>query len=815
MNEEYGPSGFSFNTKSIDFSVNDTWATTVDGPGSAISPSGTRVTCRRSSMDSNTRRSGSASTTSSKANLATASATTSSTPRRRRTPRVGVRRSRTPVPGVFGAVHPAAVAENVVVVYYAETGEVRMKKISSHGPLSPFHTHLANRCLDISSPVSNHTKQIFGHLRRPVLRLISVSSQSFDLLDEEIGLRSAVRDERRKVSKPSRSAFSFGRAIPATLPARPHAFHLKHRQLVDDAGLFAQSHPHPRQHHSSYPRTQLEGFQAQSSNIVYVPPLPVRPSDSHPRSLPPRPGSVIPFLPPHRNIEDRSLCEPYPREKSFDTKPLAESLRRCRSSGRDFESGLGLQARSRSLGGGVRWVIRGRYVLWTGHSMFPLRTVRSVGAEFEMVFSPGVVDLCPSFAFRSGVRSRWRRSQLRILGDSAAGLTSTVEYLDGEETDKESSEEPGVPNDEALWRPVLERRLLCCLIIVPFSSRTWHNNASVRFLDQAFGFDDLTCSSGLNVDFPFDHTHSKRQTDRWVRDKSRSRLLGSFIFLVDARNVFKELSLGLTSSISIKSNKGQHPSNQPSQASSWELYRRCSLHLCWFSQRFRPSVMDIRRHKAARLLTQPRDTCPCTSLSFAPPRQERPGSCGWNSAHDLPVSSTSRFLVPDSDLEGDWKTDGVYYATGSLKWEVNLLTTGQKTRTPARVSLLTFYIRNCVNSVFSHFTSLTLLEAQTPAMRDDSARPVGITGIRGPSRLGAKTRGAEQEMAIRADCRCWKTNVCRESTQYSKAAERWAGTVTIRARTRTPGDLQHWDNSSITSNPPYPVDGGKRPEKWM
>ncbi|KAI7327509.1 hypothetical protein KC315_g7060 [Hortaea werneckii] len=32
MNEEYGPSGFSFNTKSIDFSVNDTWATTVDGP---------------------------------------------------------------------------------------------------------------------------------------------------------------------------------------------------------------------------------------------------------------------------------------------------------------------------------------------------------------------------------------------------------------------------------------------------------------------------------------------------------------------------------------------------------------------------------------------------------------------------------------------------------------------------------------------------------------------------------------------------------------------------------------------------------------
>lgn len=86
------------------------------------------------------------------------------------------------------------------------------------------------------------------------------------------------------------------------------------------------------------------------------------------------------------------------------------------------------------------------------------------GAEFEMVFSPGVVDLCPSFAFRSGVRSRWRRSQLRILGDSAAGLTSTVEYLDGEETDNESSEEMGVPDDEALWRLVLGLRLLCCRV---------------------------------------------------------------------------------------------------------------------------------------------------------------------------------------------------------------------------------------------------------------------------------------------------------------------------------------------------------------
>ena len=70
------------------------------------------------------------------------------------------------------------------------------------------------------------------------------------------------------------------------------------------------------------------------------------------------------------------------------------------------------------------------------------------------------MDLCPSSAFRSGVRSRTGRSQLLILGDSAAGLTSTVEYPDGEEVDNESLEEVGVPDDEALWRFVFERRLL-------------------------------------------------------------------------------------------------------------------------------------------------------------------------------------------------------------------------------------------------------------------------------------------------------------------------------------------------------------------
>lgn len=32
MNEEYQSSGFSFNTLDIDYSVNDTWAATVDGP---------------------------------------------------------------------------------------------------------------------------------------------------------------------------------------------------------------------------------------------------------------------------------------------------------------------------------------------------------------------------------------------------------------------------------------------------------------------------------------------------------------------------------------------------------------------------------------------------------------------------------------------------------------------------------------------------------------------------------------------------------------------------------------------------------------
>jgi len=82
------------------------------------------------------------------------------------------------------------------------------------------------------------------------------------------------------------------------------------------------------------------------------------------------------------------------------------------------------------------------------------------GAKSEIVFSSGVMDLCPSFALRSGVRSCWGRSQLRILGDRAAGLTSTVEYLDGEEIDNESSEEIGIPDDEALWRLILELRLL-------------------------------------------------------------------------------------------------------------------------------------------------------------------------------------------------------------------------------------------------------------------------------------------------------------------------------------------------------------------
>lgn len=82
------------------------------------------------------------------------------------------------------------------------------------------------------------------------------------------------------------------------------------------------------------------------------------------------------------------------------------------------------------------------------------------GAKSKIVFSSGVMDLCPSSALRSGVRSRWGRSQLRIRGDIAAGLTSTVEYLDGEERDNESSEEIGVPDDEALWWFVLELRLL-------------------------------------------------------------------------------------------------------------------------------------------------------------------------------------------------------------------------------------------------------------------------------------------------------------------------------------------------------------------
>lgn len=82
------------------------------------------------------------------------------------------------------------------------------------------------------------------------------------------------------------------------------------------------------------------------------------------------------------------------------------------------------------------------------------------GGKSELGFSSRVMDLCLSFALRSGVRSRRGRSQLLILGDSAAGLTSTVEYLDGEETDNESSEEIGVPDDEALWRFVFERRLL-------------------------------------------------------------------------------------------------------------------------------------------------------------------------------------------------------------------------------------------------------------------------------------------------------------------------------------------------------------------
>lgn len=195
------------------------------------------------------------------------------------------------------------------------------------------------------------------------------------MLDGDIGLRSAVRNEDRKVSTPFCLALSSGSKIPPAGRSRA-IFRGSESAITFQVLLFL-----PFKAFSARCRCQsLRSFKFSPS-----PPAPATgkfrcrsETPSSPPTLPRLPFNSPPFIPRYRSPrspdlslqardppslsslptatsssnrtccppaterreEDRSLCELFPQEDSFEkTNPLAESSLRCRSEGRLLRPG--------------------------------------------------------------------------------------------------------------------------------------------------------------------------------------------------------------------------------------------------------------------------------------------------------------------------------------------------------------------------------------------------------------------------------------------------------------------------------------------